>query len=204
MLIAANCRTACQELTSFVLVNLPNMAKIISLYSTIGNEQLSYAAWNFAYAALWPDMQLSPTEIKNCLHYINLHLARPGSRKKHFTTFCECIMLAYREATQKGQRLPAPATWFHPNYPDGYAATQSMHDKVTGIRKTIPGYHAGIAVLARYYWNRIGISPTASFMNLRKRLLQLRETSLLSLCCTALTYQLFLHPNTEGHDRKAH
>lgn len=171
------------------------MAKIISLYNTPGNTQLAHAAWNFVCAALWPDQQFTPTEIKEGMYAVGLHLAGPGSPRKRFITFCERVLLA----AQEGQKILPPATWLHFGYPYGYANTKAAYTRVIDTRKTVPGYLLGISLVANFYWNRISHSPTASFERLRSRLLRLQGAELFALCCRALAFQCFLKPNNLHH-----
>lgn len=177
------------------------MAKVINL-TLPGNEPLNHAAWLFAHAALWPDQQFSKREVENSVRYVSLLLVTgKGSVKQKFLVFCQRIMTAVNTAQQQ-EKLPKPSVWLNPDYAGGYSDTNPVFERIANQRKSVPNAHTGIMIVAHYYWNRIGLSPTASFPILRRRLLQLEEPGLLSLTCRALMYHFYLSaPQKRHHER---
>lgn len=115
---------------------------------TIDLDHLVNTAWNFAYTALWNDIEFSIKEIENAKQQIAALLAS-GNPDKSFVAFCERVLLARQYvAKNPGRYIPLPTVWLDSNNKLGYAGTQRWHDDVRTIRASMPGYKTGIKALA--------------------------------------------------------
>jgi hypothetical protein len=172
------------------------MSRIITLPPARKSDLLSplhlqsLSCWHFAYAALWAEQPLSKHETDSAVMLVRDHLAvsSPGA----FMNFCERILLARSQIlTEPSAYLPQPGIWLHPNYEEGYNATQVLHEQMKQKRELIPGYRQEISILAKYYYRYQTAPSKACFDACRRKLLQIKAYGLLQLFYQAIVYSQY-------------
>ncbi len=159
-------------------------------------EQLSTSAWHFAHATLWREEHFYPKEVKGIKEQIGDYFRSSADPESAFKAFCERVLLASKYVEGTCPRfVPHPAIWFNKNYKFGFAGTRASYLSVQVTRELIPGYHEGMRLFAWYYW-RYTVKPSCKVFTIcRKKLLHLKEHSMIQCFYYSIIYSQFFHPN---------
>lgn len=158
-------------------------------------DQLTNAAWQFAYAALWQEQAFFPKEIERVKKEIGDYFLLSSDIQKAFIALCERVVLTNRYlASEKSRYLPHPSIWFNKNYQFGYAGTLSWYHRVQTKRLEIPNYNEGIKTLAQYYWQYTRTPSNKIVTACRKKLHLLNEYGLVQIFYYAVIYSQILNP----------
>lgn len=170
-----------------VIPLLPNLQSSEPGNGQITTEQLIEAAWQLAYCALWHDQPFAAKEVQAARNYIGHYFHLSLDTQKAFTALCERVLLANRYLNSEQSRfVPQPSIWFNPKYQYGFAGTLPWYHRLIVKRTEVEGYQAGIAAVAKSYWQYATGSPANAFTSCRKNLLQLREYGLLQIFSNAV------------------
>jgi hypothetical protein len=143
-------------------------------------EQYVLAAWNFAQTLLWKEQLFQKDEVERAQAHIQEYFECAKDRKAAFTAFCERVLLTSRYLNaNKSRYVPFPSIWFNRNYPHGFAGTKSWYQKVQLQRQDVPGYLQHLTTIADYYRQYAFRPSSAIFLKCRKKLIELKATSLL-------------------------
>ena len=151
------------------------------------------AAWKFAYSTLWYEQTFTAAPIKSAKEHLATYFSLHNDTGTALTVFCERVLLASLHLNGEPSRyVPLPSIWLNPSYPFGFAGTVPQHERFCERRNSIAGYGEGITVLALAYQQYDRKPERRTVTACRKKLLQLREYTLLQLFYNAIIYQQFI------------
>ncbi len=143
-------------------------------------EQYVLAAWNFAQTLLWKNELFQKDETEKAQAHIQDYFQCAKDRKNAFTAFCERVLLTSRYITSgKGRYVPLPSIWFNRNYQHGFVGTRKWYNRIQVERQDIPGYLQHYTTVAEFYRQYAFKPSSMTFLKCRKRLIELKATSLL-------------------------
>ena len=145
-------------------------------------NRLVEAAWNFAHAILWKDLQFAPSEIEDAKTHIRYYFMEADNKKNAFLAFCERIILTdkYIRAGE-GRYVPSPSVWFNRYFEHGFRGTKSWYRSVEAKRKEVPSYLKHFSILARHYYAYVLRQTPGTIQSCRHKLLLLNAKSMLQI-----------------------
>jgi hypothetical protein len=154
-------------------------------------QKLTDAAWDFAYAALWPKEKFRESAIKAFKNTIVYYLQDDSFLRQSFRIFLEAVALFKKNYAQ--EKLTQPLVWLNQGYRAGFTQALQCYQRARELRKNIPLYeqevHA-LAVTISKYIKR----PTRSMLHSRRSTLLLqRDENLLQLFCGFIIHYQHIH-----------
>ncbi len=141
--------------------------------------KLADAAWNFSYAALWPQEKFRESEIKAVKKTIAYYLQDDSFLRQSFRIFIEAIVLYKKHFSE--EPVLHPLVWLNQGYSNGFTKALHCYQEVQVLRKAVPLYEEPITVLAMLIL-KYTLKPTPATIRLcRSTLLQQKDESLLKL-----------------------
>lgn len=143
-------------------------------------EHYVLSAWNFAQTLLWKDQLFQKEETENAQQHIRQYFECARDKKAAFIAFCERVLLTSRYISSgKSRFVPLPSIWLNRNYEHGFAGTKSWYLSIQQKRQDVPGYLQHLTILAEQYLQYSGRPSSKAFNACRKKLTDLKASTLL-------------------------
>jgi hypothetical protein len=154
-------------------------------------DKLANAAWQFAYSALWPEENLSRTEVEATKDYIREYFLAAKSNHRAFIAMIQRIVLTRNYLNHSEDRsLPDPSIWFNRRYPFGFAGTLPWLRGVEDQRAQIPGYLGHVLALAENYYRYARKPSPKNFERCRQALLNRQAHHLLEILYSTVAHTI--------------
>jgi hypothetical protein len=154
-------------------------------------ERLADAAWDFAYAALWPQEKFRESETKAIKNIVAYYLQDDSFLRLSFKIFIEAIVLYKKHLDE--ETILHPLVWLNQGYGGGFTKALQCYQEVQELRKTVPLYEHPANVLATLIFKYTN-KPTPAMIRLcRSTLLLQRDETLLNLFYCHLIHANYIH-----------
>lgn len=154
-------------------------------------QRLADAAWNFAYAALWPMEKFRDSELKAIKNIVAYYLHDDSFLKLSFRIFIEAIVLYKKHFPE--EPVLHPLVWLNQGYAGGFTRALQCYLEVQELRKSVPPYEHPVNVLATVIFKYTN-KPTPAMIRLcRSTLLLQRDEALLKLFYCHVIHANYIH-----------
>lgn len=153
--------------------------------------RLADAAWDFAYATLWPHEKFRESEIKTIKNIVVYYLQDDSFLKLSFKIFVESIVLYKKHFPE--EPILHPLVWLNQGYSNGFTKALQCYLEVQEIRKSVPLYEHPIHVFATLIFKYTN-KPTPAMVRLcRSTLLLQRDEVLLKLFYSHIVHAIYIN-----------
>lgn len=134
-------------------------------------DSLVYAAWSFAYSALWNNTIFSDKEVAAAKTKIQYLFVSSRNTEKAFLDFAQRVILARHYVMATSSRyVPLPSVWLDGDNEQGFAGTKPWLQEIKEIRSSLPRHKASVYNLAEAVLD-FSINPTEATYHFWKEFL---------------------------------